>query len=1336
MVRKGSEVSAIKRYPLRSAHSSGRVLRSASTKNDKACSEPLNDSAAAQPAVKKRKSGSPSGSPNNSVRVLRSALKDKDDACNKPLNDSTADEPAANKRKGASPSKVGSSNNSAKVLRSASKDKDQACSKPLNDSTAGEPAANKRKGTSPSKVGSPNNSARVLRSALKTKNEACSEPVNDSTVAQPAAKKRKSGSPSKVGSPVSSARVLRSTPKRKNEACNEPPNDSAASQPAVRKSKSGTPSKMGNPKTSVRVLRSASKKKNDACSEPVNDSTSAQPAARKRKSGRASKEQRSPKKEYLKISQRVRYILNRMNYEQSLIQAYASEGWKGQSLEKIKPEKELERAKEEILRCKLRIREAFQNMDSLLSEGKLEESLFDSAGEISSEDIFCAICGSKDVTLQNDIVLCDGACDRGFHQNCLKPPLLTKDIPPGDEGWFCPACVCKIDCIDALNELQGSKLSIHDSWEKVFPEAASLANGSKHVDASDMPLDDSEDNHYNPAFAERHMVNEDRSSAEDEGKVDDLGLPSEDSEDDDFDPAGPDSSEDQKNKSDSEESDFTSDSDDFCVEIVKSCGQDEASVSPLSKVINHTDRMIAVANHSNGENSNHSFMEMELKQDMVLPVSSRRQVERLDYKKLYDEAYGKESSDSSDDDEWSGKEQLEGSESDSLGEPFYPAKRCSKRAPAGQQNNEHTPQRDQIHGSVSEQQTEVLCSNGSNRTARKYRFGPIISEKLKVHFEKDQYPSRATKESLAQELGLTFNQVGRWFSSTRHYSRVASAKKEKHPGNHTSENNDSTTVDSIQVRELNAGVVEKLTADRNDMVSENPMLRNNLNKCNKEDILVSGTEIEMEPYGKESSDSSDEEWSVLSTPRKERLEYNETDSLPESLRAAKRCSRRAPAGQQSSEHTPQSERLHGSASERQTEVLLSNGSSSTTRKHHFGPIISQKLKVLFDKDPYPSRATKEILAQELGLTFIQVSKWFSATRHCSRFGAAKNKKHLGKHTTENNDSKTSDSIQVRESNVGLMEKLTADTNDTISEKLMFQFNLNEEDIPDSQYTWCEQKVIMTPTTISREVGPPGYGPGENQGNDGSRNTSCEQGVVMTPTTISREVCPPGYGPGENQGDGGSRNTSCEQRVVMTPTIISREVGPPGYGPGENPGNSTSWNTVCEQRVLMSPMTISRDVGPPGYGPGKNQSNDVSCNTSCGEQGMFTGPSTISKEVGAPGYEPGENQGNGAPWNTTLQGMFAPTTISREVGPPGYGPVENQGIGGSRNINCEQRVVMAPTTISREVYPPGYGPGENKGNGASRNVGSPKGRPVEKVELSDEARKKAILRELRRRQKFR
>lgn len=59
------------------------------------------------------------------------------------------------------------------------------------------------------------------------------------------------------------------------------------------------------------------------------------------------------------------------------------------SLEKIRPEKELERAKSEILRCKLRIRDSIYHLDSLLSEGRPDENLFDN-DEIDYENV-CAI---------------------------------------------------------------------------------------------------------------------------------------------------------------------------------------------------------------------------------------------------------------------------------------------------------------------------------------------------------------------------------------------------------------------------------------------------------------------------------------------------------------------------------------------------------------------------------------------------------------------------------------------------------------------------------------------------------------------------------------------------------------------------------------------------------------------------------------------------------------------------------------------------------------------------------------------------------------------------------
>ncbi|GJN17682.1 hypothetical protein PR202_gb04771 [Eleusine coracana subsp. coracana] len=1214
MGRKGSEVSPSKRYPLRSTQSGGRILRSGSKDYNTACNEPLNDSPAAQPAARKRKSSSSPGSPNNSVRALRSAL---------PLNDSPAAQPAARKRK--SSSSPGSPNNSVRVLRSASKNKVDACNESLTESIASEPDANTRKYVRPSKAASPVNSVRMLRSASKNKNDACSDPLNNSTADEQAANKRKCVTPSKVGRPNNSVRVLRSASKNKNEAYGEPLNDNTVAQPSAKKRKCGSPLKVESPASSARVLRSNSKMTNETFNELLNDCTAAQPGSRKRKSDTP------PKGGSPKLGVRV-------------------------------------------------LRSASKKKDAC----------------VEPLNIFCAICGSKDVTLQNDIILCDGACDRGFHQYCLNPPLLTEDK----------------DCIYSL--------------QNVFPEAASFATGSKQLNASDLPLGDSEKNDYNPALVERHIVNEG------ERTVDDLGLPSEDSEDDDFDPAGSDSSEDQENKSHTEESDFTSDSDYFCAEIAKSCHQSEVSASPLSNV--------------NEENWNRAFAETELDQDAVLPVSSRRQIERLDYKKLYDEAYGEESSSSSDDEEWSGKEKLEDSDTDGS---VHPAKQCSRRASAGHPISQQNPQ--------SEQQTKVFSSNGSNSTAR--RFGPIVKQKLKDHFEKDPYPSRATKENLAQELGLTFIQVDKWFASTRHSSRVAAAKKEKYTGNHITANSDGTTVDSSQVRAHNDEVLADLTADRNNLVHEEVMVQNNLDGGNKEDI------------------SRSPEQRLRRASQKE-LEDIETDSLAAANRA-KRLVRRAPVAveMQNNEHT-QSERLHDSVNEQQTEAPCSNGSSSKARKYHFDPIVTQ---VHFEKDPYPSRSTVQSLAQELGLTLIQVRRWFSSTRHYSSLSSAKKAKDPGKHTNKKNDSTTVDSIQEKESSNGVMENLNVDNvrekessngvmenlnkdrNDMVSRKLMLQINLNEgnnDDIMFSQHPSCEDTVVTTPTAISREVGSLGYRPEENQDNGAVWTTGFEQGLMTTLTTVSREVGPPGYGPGVDLGFCASWNTMSKQRIFMTPATttmpISQEVGPPGYGPRENQGNIASWNTSSEQRVVMTPTTSSRETCLPGYGPEEGQFNGASWYTSserrvegCGRGGIGTpdtvvrshmdlASSTISREVGPPGYGHRENQVSGASWNTSTEQsvLMTPSTDPIDVGPPGYWSGENKRNNASWNNSCKESVFMTPTTTLSEAGPPGYWPRENKDNAASTNVASPKGRSAEKPELDDEARKKAIARELRRMKKFR
>jgi hypothetical protein len=57
------------------------------------------------------------------------------------------------------------------------------------------------------------------------------------------------------------------------------------------------------------------------------------------------------------------------------------------SLEKLRPEKEIERAKAAIIKCKLKIRESFKELGLLAAEGKLDNSLFDDKGEIDCDDV-------------------------------------------------------------------------------------------------------------------------------------------------------------------------------------------------------------------------------------------------------------------------------------------------------------------------------------------------------------------------------------------------------------------------------------------------------------------------------------------------------------------------------------------------------------------------------------------------------------------------------------------------------------------------------------------------------------------------------------------------------------------------------------------------------------------------------------------------------------------------------------------------------------------------------------------------------------------------------------
>lgn len=185
--------------------------------------------------------------------------------------------------------------------------------------------------------------------------------------------------------------------------------------------------------------------------------------------------------------------------------------------------------------------------------------------------------------------------------------------------------------------------------QKIFPEAAAAASGKKLDDGAGSSSDDSEDEEYDPDKPDTDQkVEGDESSSDESNYLSDdtaaplntekyLGLPSDDSEDDDFDPSAPHQHE--QVKQDDSSSDFTSESEDLGALL-----EDETALSEdITQILPPADNKLpstgSIEEKSEvGRVKRHSLKDelSYLMETGVEPVSGRRHVERLDYKKLND----------------------------------------------------------------------------------------------------------------------------------------------------------------------------------------------------------------------------------------------------------------------------------------------------------------------------------------------------------------------------------------------------------------------------------------------------------------------------------------------------------------------------------------------------------------------------------------------------------------------------------------------------------------------------------------------------------------------------
>jgi hypothetical protein len=187
--------------------------------------------------------------------------------------------------------------------------------------------------------------------------------------------------------------------------------------------------------------------------------------------------------------------------------------------------------------------------------------------------------------------------------------------------------------------------------QKVFPEAAATASGQKLDHNFGPSSDDSDDNDYEPDGPDIDKKSQEEESSSDESDFTSasdefkappdgkeyLGLSSDDSEDDDYDPDAPVLEE--KLKQESSSSDFTSDSEDLAATI-NGDGlslEDECHMPIEPRGVSNGRKSKFDGKKMQSLNSELlSMLEPDLCQDESATVSGKRNVDRLDYKKLYD----------------------------------------------------------------------------------------------------------------------------------------------------------------------------------------------------------------------------------------------------------------------------------------------------------------------------------------------------------------------------------------------------------------------------------------------------------------------------------------------------------------------------------------------------------------------------------------------------------------------------------------------------------------------------------------------------------------------------
>ncbi|AQK68521.1 Pathogenesis-related homeodomain protein [Zea mays] len=151
------------------------------------------------------------------------------------------------------------------------------------------------------------------------------------------------------------------------------------------------------------------------------------------------------------------------------------------SREKIKPEKELQRARKQIIKCKIAIRDIIRQLDLYTSTGSVDDPLMPTDQSTNPEHV-CML--SSEVAFILPMI----------HLSVL---FFSSVLPTSSHGWLCKFCLCKVRILETINAHLGTSFTVKCHFEDIFKETTELIDSEDALD-EDWLSEYSGDEDYDP----------------------------------------------------------------------------------------------------------------------------------------------------------------------------------------------------------------------------------------------------------------------------------------------------------------------------------------------------------------------------------------------------------------------------------------------------------------------------------------------------------------------------------------------------------------------------------------------------------------------------------------------------------------------------------------------------------------------------------------------------------------------------------------------------------------------------------------------------------------------